>query len=73
MVEQVDGDAFVAGLREIAKRDGQVNMARNSGVSQSTVCRILQGKRLGNMKTVIMLVQAYPELGRFLLPENMLN
>ena len=62
---------FIEELRALAKRSTQAEVARRSGLAQATVSRLLSGERLGNLETVLRIVQAYPELGQFLLPADM--
>jgi len=62
---------FIEELRALTKRSTQAEVARRSGLAQATVSRLLSGERLGNLETVLRIVQAYPELGQFLLPADM--
>ena len=55
-------EEFIEKLREIVERSSQKRVAEAAGLSQSTVCRLLGGSRVGNLKTAMGLMEAYPEL-----------
>ena len=69
----MDNKRFVQALRGIVYCQGQVKVAEKAGVSQGTISRLVNGKRKGHVTTVLKLMSAYPELGRFFVPDNSPN
>ena len=63
-------DQFVEALRTIAERETQAAIARNAGLSESVISRILNGQRGGERRTIEALIRAYPELGRVFVSQN---
>lgn len=73
IVEGRVGDRFVEELKRLAEETSQAEIAKRTGLDQSTISRMLSGKRVGNIATMRKLLEAYPELGTRLLPENIPN
>lgn len=70
MLEGENGTGFVDGLRKIVSQSSQIEVATRSGISQSSISRMLRGQRMGNMRTVVRILEAYPELRHFFVSEN---
>lgn len=67
-----DGETrFLEALRQVVGSASQVEVAQRAGVSQATISRILSGERGGSLRTAVRIIEAYPELGKFLLPADM--
>jgi transcriptional regulator with XRE-family HTH domain len=62
--------AFQQALRDLAQQYTQKGIAAKTGLNQATISRLVNGRRMGSMKTIQKLLVAYPELGRFFVPEN---
>lgn len=64
------GPSFREELMRLVDTFSQAEVARMAGVSQSTISRILSGDRVGNVRTAMRIIQAYPELGRVFLSHD---
>lgn len=73
IVEGRVGDRFLDELRRLAEQTSQAEIAKRTGLDQSTISKMLSGKRVGNIATMRKLLEAYPELGASFVPENIPN
>ena len=64
---------FLAGLQGIVAQSSQAAVARKAGLSQGPISKLLHGKTQGHLETARKLIVAYPQLGRFFVPENIPN
>jgi len=67
------GNGFIQALGTIVAGATQMTVAEKAGVSQGTISKLLNGKTQGHTATVRKLIGAYPELGRFFVPDNSPN
>jgi len=68
------GQGFIEALQGIVDQATQAAVAERAGLSQATISKLLHGKTQGgHTATVLKLIAAYPELGRFFVPVNIPN
>jgi len=64
---------FQRALRDLAQQQTQKGVAAKAGLNQATISRLVNGRRMGSMRTMQKLMAAYPELGRLFVPSNIPN
>ena len=66
-------NGFVKALKEVVDQSSQADVAARAGIHPSTVCRMLNGERVGHMETVMRLLEAYPQLRVFFASADVQN